>query len=80
MSTQAENLSVGLCVGLAAGEIVERHLGGFDYVVGYERGALFRALLGTLETAFPFEDGPAVVACLGEQGEYPSKIHLSVTE
>src|SRR5262245_36643776 len=49
-------------------------------MAGDEGSALPRALLGALDAAFPFQDVPAVEACLRQQREHPPEIDLSVAQ
>ena len=63
---QTENSSIAFNVGLAAGKIVKGYFCGLNYVFSYERRAFPRTLLGTLDAAFPFENGPAGVTGLGK--------------
>src|ERR1041385_5048033 len=77
-STQAEDLAVGGRVTLAAGEVVEGHLGRLDDVPGEEGRAFLRPLRGALDAALPFHDGPAVIARLGQEREYPLEVDLPV--
>src|SRR5208337_449101 len=58
-----------LLVDCAAGEIVERLVGDPDDVMLDELGALARAVLGVLQTAFPLEHRPGRIAALRELGE-----------
>ena len=64
----------------AAGEIVEGDVGRLDDVPGDERRAFGRPLLGALDAALPFQDGPAVVARLGQQREDALEIDLAVAQ
>src|SRR6266446_2923589 len=65
-------------VGAGLRKIIETRACSLDDVVGDERRALGRSLLGALDTAFPFEDGPAVEAVLRQFGKDSSEVHLPI--
>src|SRR5262245_49752173 len=79
-SMDAEHAAVCGLIGAGAGEIVEGLLGDADDVVGDEPGALARAVLRMLETAFPLQHGPAREVVLRELGEDRLEIDLAVAE
>ena len=66
-------------VDAAASEVVEGFLGDLDHVLADEGRAFLGSLDGILEAAFPFDDGPTVIAVLGEQREKTGPFHLTVT-
>src|SRR5208283_1313356 len=69
-----------LLVDCAAGEIVERLVGDPDDVMLDELGALARAVLGVLQTAFPLEHRPGRIAASRELGEDAVEVDLPVAE
>ena len=77
---QAQHLPVGRKIGAGGGEIVERLAGRLNDVVGDERGAFGRALLGVLQRAFPFQHRPAVEIVLRELGKDAAEIDLPVAQ
>lgn len=77
-SRKAEDEADGLRICPGGGEVVEGGFGGFDYVAFDEGRALGGALLGGLDAAFPFENGPAGEVVLGEFGEDGGEIDLPV--
>src|SRR5467141_3574221 len=79
-SGDAEHAAVGRHVGAGTGEIVERLLGDADDVVGDELRPFASAVLGVLETAFPFEHRPAGIIVLGQLGENSLEVHLAVAQ
>src|SRR5436309_9987497 len=79
-SGDAEHAAVGSHVGAGTGEVVERFFGDADDVVGDELRPFASAVLGVLETAFPFEHRPARIVVLGELGEDRFEVHLAIAE
>src|SRR5262245_17351290 len=79
-SAQAEDFAVGGRVTFTADKIVEGHGGRLDEVPGDERRSFPRSLLGTLDTALPLQDGPAVEARLGQQREHALEIDLPIAQ
>src|ERR1700687_3589131 len=75
---QTEHAAVGGMVGAGLRKIIESGTCRLDDVMGDERRALGGALLGALDAAFPFEDGPAVETVLRELGKDSGEIDLSV--
>src|SRR6266478_122562 len=65
-------------VGAGLRKIIETRACSLDDVVGDERRALGRSLLGALDTAFPFEDGPAVEAVLRQFGKDSGEVDLPI--
>src|SRR5262249_1888810 len=77
-AVESEHATVGLLVRAGTGEIVEGRLCRFDDVIGDEGSAFARALLGALDTALPFEDGPAFEAVLSQLRKNRLEIDLTV--
>ena len=77
---EPENPAVGGEVGFATGKVIEGPFSDFDDVIFDERRALACALLGMLETAFPFQHGPAVEPVLRQLAEDTAEVDLPVAE
>ena len=75
-----QHAAVAGLVGGGAGEVVEGALGDVNQVLGDERGSFGGALDAVLVAAFPFKDGPGVVAGGGEAGEDLFEIDLAVAQ
>ena len=67
-----------VCAG--RGEIIEGGGSGLDNMALDEWGAFGCALLGALDAAFPFEDGPSGEIVLSQLGEDCGEIDLAVTK
>src|ERR1700744_683081 len=78
--SEAAHAAVGGLVGAGGGEVVEGGGGGLNDVSSDEGGAFGGALFRALDTAFPYEDGPAGEIVLRELGKNCGEIDLAVAE
>ena len=78
--SDAERSAIGCVVGARVGEIVERALGHTNNVITDELRAFRGTVIGVLQTAFPFENGPAVEVVLSELGKDAREIDLPVAK
>src|SRR5689334_2502324 len=80
LARDAEDLAVRRLIGARRREIVEGFLGDPDDVRGDERRPFCRPVLGVLDGAFPFENGPARIIVGSELRKDRGEVDLPVAQ